>query len=238
MYKVKRFSIQSGRPNKSASLGRELANRAGIGAGAGAIVGGTLGTTHAVWNYAAGKAAEHAGLGGVGIGMSGKEALITAGVITAGVAAFGAIANALSAMGANKRRSKATKVNMNQVLDELDVTVRNFEKSTGDVEVNIFRYIETDKDPKDYHLTIAYEDGCAILLIRNPKHDLLTSLNGSLEDIIKFNRKADYTAEEAENGYVVYLTVPSVEAICGLIYNTIHECRVKINCLTEKKIKL
>lgn len=223
MYKVKRFSIQSGKPDKSASLGRELANRSGEGAVVGGVIGllGGLTTT----------------LSGVAAGL-GKEALKVGALMTTGAAVFGAITGALSAMGANGRRSKATKVNMNQVLDELDVRVRNYEKNSNTTDINIFRYIETDKNPRDYHLTIAYEDGCAILLIRNPKSNLLSSLNESLEDIIRFNRKSDYTSEKIENGYVVYLTVPSVDAICGLIYNIAYECRIKINCLTEKKIKL
>lgn len=196
MYKVKRFSIQSGRPDKSASLGRELANRAGIGAAVTGTIGAITGGVNAGVQYMNKVVGSKYGLPNEG--MSGKDALIMAGLITVGTAAFGALAGALTAMGADGRRSKATRANMTQVLDQLDVMVRDYEKSSNTSDINIFRYIETDKDPKDYYLTMAYEDGCAIMLIRNPKNELLAALNEGLNDMIKLNRKADYTSEELQ----------------------------------------
>ena len=231
MYKIKRFSIQSGAPNTPGSLSRELKNKAGVGA----IIGGTMGSLPGI---AVGTGVAHE--------LGGKAGTIAGLSLFAGSAAFGAIAGMLTALGANKRRAKATKVNMNYVLDRLDMMTKdqqsaiyNTGNSVGQVtvnKINIWRYVVTDEDPSKYVATFAYEDGVMIILLKSPSNSVLYSLNSSLENMIRFNRKADYTAEEVDNGYVVKAICPDVDSAGRLISNLIYETRTKVNCLTDKKL--
>lgn len=223
MYRIKRFSIQSGAPNTPGSLSRELKNKAVVGA----IGGGIIGILPGV------------GTGNVTAFNKGTAAGIKTGLgIFAGITAIGAIAGMLTALGADRRRAKATKVNMTYVLDKLDILYKD-SVDTGNViinRINIWRYIVTDEDPSKYVATFAYEDGVMIILLKSPSNPVLSSLNSSLENMIRFNRKADYVAEETEDGYVVKVICPNVDAACSIIAELIYETRTKVNCLTDKKL--
>ena len=221
MYKIKRFSIQSGAPNKPGSLSRELKNRAGLGAAVGGLIGtpaGLIGGLNIATEFG-GKTGAMAGLG-----------------ILAGSAAFMTIAGMLTALGADRRRARATKVDMTNLLDKLDESTSQAQRE-GYASINIWRYIVTDEDPSKHMISMAYEDGCLIIVLNNPSQNVLSSFNRVLESMVATNRKADYVAEETENGYVVKAICPNVDAVGTIINYMIMNERVKINCLTDKKLK-
>lgn len=220
MYKIKRFSIQSGAPNKPGSLSRELKNRAGLGAAVGGLIGVPAGL-----------------IGGLNVAteFGGKTGALAGLSILAGTAAFMTIAGMLTALGADRRRAKATKVDMTHLLDRLDeMTSQN--QREGYSKINIWRYIVTDEDPSKHMISIAYEDGCLIIVLNNPSQNVLSSFNRVLESMVATNRKADYVAEETENGYVVKAICPNVDAVGNILQYMIQNERVKINCLTDKKL--
>lgn len=217
------YSIQSGKPDHATgSLSQELKNRAKIGAIGGGIVGGIAGTISGI---CANK-------------MSTKERLAVAGGVTASVALVGVISNCLGALGADYRRAKAARLTMDAILDILYDTVRENDIAVQDnfTGFNIARYIKEDADPEKFMVTFAFEDGKGVIYLNKPTSPVLEHFNNELEEMIKFNRKADYAATKTKNGYIVEFICPNIDTVSDFIYDFIQEFELPVCCLTTKTL--
>ena len=213
------FSIQSGQPDQGGSLSRELKAKVG----AGAIAGSALGVVSGIL---AGVTARNSGLK-IGATVVGASAIV------------GAIAGALSVLGSKKRLSEAKDTDMNSLLDYLYNTDKvNTNAGFKDIkDINLERYIQEDQDPRNYMVTFGYDKGILVINLNKPTDRLIKSLNDSLESMIKFNRRADYSSEATKDGFMIYVIVPSMDAAVDLIYNVIAENKIKVNALTMKSLK-
>ena len=109
-------------------------------------------------------------LSGISVAAIGgaKEGLKVEGIVTAGGAIAGAIAGALSALGANSRRAKAAGLDMNTLLDYL-YNKADFHKaqSYSPKDTRPERYIIEDGDPNKFMVNFAYEDGKLVINLKN-----------------------------------------------------------------------
>ena len=213
------FSIQSGQPDQGGSLSRELKAKTGVGA----IAGSALGVVPGIL---AGVTAQNSGLK-IGATVVGASAIV------------GAIAGALSVLGSKKRLSEAMDSDMNSLLDYLyNIDKVNTNAGFKDIkDINLERYIQEDQDPRNYMVTFGYDKGILVINLNKPTDRLIKSLNDSLESMIKFNRRADYSSEATKDGFMIYVIVPSMDAAVDLIYNVIAENKIKVNALTMKSLK-
>lgn len=216
------FSIQSGQPDQGGSLSRELKAKAG----AGAIAGGALGVIPGAY---IGLTAAAEGDNGLkwGAGIVGASAIVCA------------IAGALTVLGSKRRLSEAIDSDMNSLLDYLyNVDKANAGAGLKNIkDINLERYIQEDQDPRNYMVSFGYDKGILVINLNKPTDKLIKSMNESLESMIRFNRRADYTSETTKDGFMVYVVVPSIDAAAGLIYNVIAENKIKVNALTTKSLK-
>ena len=216
------FSIQSGQPDQGGSLSRELKAKAG----AGAIAGGALGVVPGIFM-------------GLQASADGDNGLKWGAGMVGACAAAVAIANALTVLGSKKRLSEAIDSDMNSLLDYLyNVDKANASAGLKNIkDINLERYIQEDQDPRNYMVSFGYDKGILAINLNKPTDKLIKSMNESLESMIKFNRRADYTSETTKDGFMVYVVVPSIDAAAGLIYNVIAENKIKVNALTTKSLK-
>lgn len=217
------YSIQSGKPDHATgSLSQELKNRAKIGAIGGGVLGGIAGSLAGI----------------VADKKSTKERLALAGGVTAGFALVGVIGNCLGALGADYRRAKASKLTMDTILDILYDTVRKNDIAVKDNSTgfNIARYIKEDADPEKFMVTFAFEDGKGVIYLNKPTSPVLEFFNDELEDMIKFNRKADYAATKTKDGYIVEFICPNSDTVSDFIYDFISEFELPVCCLTTKTL--
>lgn len=218
----KQYSIQSGGPDKGGSLGRELKARLARGGIVGGAIGGMVGILPAIEIGAEEKSAKW------GLGILG-------GVITTS-AIIGSMADAFSALGANKRKAKLEGTTMDNLLDYLTNQMASYIKDTGSeaTEINVQRYILEDKDPRNFMVNFAFEDKKLIIYLNKPTGKLIDNINDNLEHMIKFNRKSDYAAYPTKDGFMVFVEVPDIDEAAGLIYNIIVENGIKVNALTNR----
>jgi len=211
------FSIQSGGPDSGAgSLKKELANRIKVGA----IGGGVLGA-----------------IGGTIAGISSRNNGFKLGVgVAVGATIAGAIYGALTALGANHRRAEAEDATMNSLLDYFYGQTSEWDREgiTGKYDVKVDRYIIEDGDPNKFMVNFAYEDGKLVINLNKPSNAVIDSINDDLEEMVKFNRKADYASSQVNNGYMVYVICPSLDFAARIIYDVIAEHHLKVNAITKK----
>lgn len=220
--KRKNYSIQTGRPDKGGSLGRELKTRAAVGAVTGGVIGAIASPLAAIGSAVTGGGAKGAAL--CGIGTIGASMIVTT------------IINCLGALGADRRRAKASRSNMDEILNILNKNL--LEAATGGYidDVNVSRYIREDADPRQFMATFAFEDGKGVIYLNKPSTAVLSSLNDSLESMISVNRYADYVSTTIKDGYLVEVVCPSIDDFGGLIYDVIVDCKIPVCCLTNKSL--
>lgn len=215
------FSIQSGHPDKEGSLRRELINKAKTGAGLGAVAGGAVGAS-------------------VGVSTLNLKTLGISTVVGLSLGSLmGALGNMFKAVGADHRMSVAKEVNMNQVLDYLEDIISDSRNKGLDVRGKnlVSRYIGLDQDPKGFNIVLSVRDGVAIFIIYDSiGNKTLDELSKEFEYVVKDNRKATYISEKVKGGYIVQLTIPSVNALANLIYNICYKLHQRINCITKTKM--
>ena len=214
LLKKKFYSIQSGHPEKGGSLGRELANRGKIGA----VVGGVMGGLISIPALADGK-------GKLALGITGASAAVLS------------ICSCLTALGATGRAKSAARMSMDDILDRLyEGAYATDDKGERISDINPRRYIVENGDPRNFMATFAFEDGKGVIWLNKPTNPLLTTLNDTLEEIISYNRLADYVAQPTKEGYCVEVICPDGDSFAGIIYNVISDLQIKISVLTDKTI--
>ena len=217
------FSLQSGHPDKGGSLWREVGNRAKTGAKIGGFLGTVFGGLLSVQTLIEGAKASDAIKWGLGLGAA------AAGIIT-GVCA-------LTAVGAKGRLTKARNSNMDKILDIL-YTGAYMSDDTGEriSNVPVRRLIIEDGDPTRFVATFAFENGKGVVWLNKPGDPIISWFNKELEDIIAYNRYADYVATKTKEGYVIEIVLPNEESFAGLIYNFLATFEQNISCITRKTL--
>lgn len=221
----RQFSIQSGGPDGGAgSLKKELTNRIKVGAIAGGVTGAIGGTITGI-------STRNNNWGGFKFGAK----------VAVGTTIAGAIYGALTALGANHRRAEAENATMNSLLDYLYGQISEWDRKglRGDLKrsVKVDRYLIEDGDPNKFMVNFAYEDGKLVINLNKPSNAVIETLNDDLEEMVKFNRKADYASNPINNGFMIYAVCPSLDFAAEIIYNIIEEHHLKVNALTEKSLK-
>ena len=215
------YSLESGGPDKPGSLLRELGNKAR----AGAIVGGVLGAgTTAV-------AALNSALAGGNVKEMTKIGAVATGIL----ASTGAIIGGLMSLGAEGRLERAAGVSMDRIIDKAIASSRRG-NSQDYTNVITERYIVENGDPNKFPITMAMKDGQGIIVLNKPDEELIEYLDDELEQMVRFNRKADYTSVKSKTGYEIYLTCPNIDTMSGIIFDLVSDLEIKINCITDKTV--
>ena len=217
--KEKKYSIESGSPDKNGSLGRELVHKSKIGGLKGSIVGSSLGAT----------------LGTI-LGIT-LEDIKLSGIIMAAGLSIGTLVGALSKMseslGSERKLKQMKSIGMNQILDYIQNSIKKDNMRGYGVkgEDLISRYINLDGDPEKFNLTISIKDGVGLMVVDKT---IVPQVDLELEKLIEDNRKASYSSEKLQKDkYLVKLIIPSVKAIANLIYNLCYKHHIRINCITK-----
>lgn len=216
----KRFSIESGAPDKKGSLMRELGHKAKVGSVLGSIAGGTLGLT--IGGTLAGtlrdiKLAPIITLGGLGIGTL-----------------VGAISKMSEAIGAGRRLKNMKEIGINEVLDYLeDSIIDENSKGYGIRGRNLIsRYISLDGSPTTFDLNIILKEGIGLLIV---KKGIENKVDTELEKLVENNRLADYSSEKIKGGWIVKIIVPSIKAFANFIYNLCYTHHLRVNIITQEQ---
>ena len=204
----KAFSIQDGMPNKAPSLEREVKTKALVGA---------------------------VGSGVTSLILAPIWAIIGGWTFAAICASFSillvSLASILTAAGADKRRSEAKRAGMATLLSEVVALCR---QSGGENKVR--RIVSIDGEPKNFKIQCAFEDGLAILIVKDLP-DIVKSINIHLESMIAFDRKSDYRSDKIKGGYVVRIKVGDIKEFAERLVSISEESNNTINFIKSKNLK-
>lgn len=228
----KTFGIREGHPDRVGSAGREFWEKfKGLG---GHVMAPATGFVGAV--------------AGASNGTGALSGALTFGGI---VLAADLLASGLLMMGADSRRSRASRSNMSQILytlfnnyqpktDYVGYTGRSgvsYNSAVVSGDANLHRIIKEDEDPAKFGVTFAFEDGKGVIYLNKPGDSTIHLMDELLDTMIKKNRRASYAAKQVKGGsYLVLVDCASIDSYATLIYETAKAIG-KVNCLTDKKLK-
>ena len=227
LIRQKSFTIQEGGPKKKASFLRELGAKTAlsslIGLFPSTLIGATVG-------FRAGSDLN-----------SAKEGLKWSALSFCSIEAFAALWGALDAVftrAGYHRRNAEKVVDTNEFIDLVyKQSTRDDKDLDTENSATLHRYINENKDPKQFMINAAFAYGYCLILLNKPSSTVLEGFNEHLESMVQFNREADYAAQPSRDGFVVLVRAPRIEDVAHMFVDIISECHVPVNFISSKKLE-
>ena len=227
LIRQKSFTIQEGGPKKKASFLRELGAKTVMSSLFGLLPSSILGLFY-----------------GVNSGISSdsaKEGLKCGAICFCSLEALAALWGALDAVftRAGHHRKNAEKVvDTNEFIDLVYKQATRDDKDLDTENSTVLhRYINENKDPKQFMINVAFAHGYCLILLNKPSSTVLDGFNEHLESMVQFNREADYAAQPNRDGFVVLVRAPRIEDVAHMFVDIISECHVPVNFISSKKLE-